>query len=106
MKKEWQDFIDRHNGDWDWISRLQNLSEDFIREFKYDVNWQWISAYQTFSEEFIRYFQEYVYWEQISRQQKLSEDFIREFQNKLNMKILIQKYPYMSFLQDISIAYL
>ena len=45
---------------WNLISKFQNLSEDFIRKHKYDVDWQKISFYQEnlsipFIEEFINY---------------------------------------------------
>jgi len=46
---------------WIKISKHQNLSEDFIREFEDKVDWRWISM-----------------------SQDLSEDFIREFKNKLS----------------------
>ena len=69
--------------DWDWISKYQTFSEDFIREFHNEVDWYRISIYQKLSEEFIREFQNKVDWNYISQCQKLSEEFIREFQNKV-----------------------
>ena len=38
---------------WVWISSNQTLSEDFIREFKDELDWAGISYYQTLSEDFI-----------------------------------------------------
>jgi len=45
------------------ISSCQTLSEDFIREFKNEVDWENISMYQTLSEDFIREFGKKVKWE-------------------------------------------
>ena len=39
---------------WKKISCNQDLSEDFIREFKEKLDWDWISEYQDLSEDFIR----------------------------------------------------
>lgn len=78
---------------WKEISRYQNLSEDFIREFQDDVNWDWISIRQKLSEDFIREFQDMVSWYEISIHQNLSEDFIREFQDMVvwNLISMCQK---------------
>ena len=68
---------------WDSISMRQKLSESFIREFQDKVNWYIISEWQNLSEDLIREFQDKVDWYWISIYQKLSEDFIREFRNKV-----------------------
>ena len=70
--------------DWSYISQSQQLSEDFIREFKDKVNWNTISFYQKLSEDFIREFKDKVDWYYISSYQKLSEDFIRDNKDKVN----------------------
>jgi len=73
---------------WAVISRSQKLSGDFIREFKDKIeetkSWNNIFLGQTLSEDFIREFQDKVSWDKISKYQKLSEDFIREFEDKVN----------------------
>ena len=69
---------------WSIISYSQKLSEDFIREFADKVSWSIISYYQKLSEDFIREFQDDVAWYFISKYQKISEDFIREFQDKVH----------------------
>jgi hypothetical protein len=74
--------------DWNYISRYQTLSEDFIREFQDKIDWYYISCYQKLSEDFIREFKNKVNWNMISFYQKLSEDFIREFQDKLNWEYI------------------
>jgi hypothetical protein len=70
--------------DWDWITRKQELSEDFIREFQDNVDWEEISANQKLSEDFIREFKNRVYWYHISWKQTLSEEFIREFADRVD----------------------
>ena len=77
--REFQDEVD-----WVLISAKQNLSESFIREFQDKVNWYYISIYQKLSESFIREFQDKVDWCYISINQSLSESFIREFQDKVD----------------------
>ena len=76
--------------DWDYISRYQPLSEDFIREFQDKVNWISISCYQHLSENFIKEFKEKVDWYCVSYNQHLSEDFIKEFKEKVNWNCISQ----------------
>ena len=83
MKKEWQKIITKYNGNWDYISHDQKLSEEFIREFQHRVDWYWISKYQT-----------------------LSESFIEEFQNSVYWKVILKRYQDYSFVIDCAIAYL
>ena len=73
---------------WNSVSKCQNLSESFIREFKDKVEWEYISKYQNLSEDFIREFRDKVDWDYISEYQKLSEDFIREFKDEVNWEII------------------
>jgi len=81
--------------DWHYISECQKLSEDFIREFKDKVNWKGISYKQNLSEDFIREFSDLVNWPNISIHQKLSEDFISEFKYKVD-------WDYISCYQKLS----
>ena len=76
-----EQFQDKVN--WEYMSRCQTLSEDFIREFQDKVCWEYISRHQILSEDFIREFQDKIDWDAISLNQKLSENFIREFQDKV-----------------------
>ena len=77
-----------YDPDFDWNNldfyRNNTLTEDFIREFKDDVNWDCISSCQKLSEDFIREFQDKVDWSTISYRQKLSGKFVREFQDKID----------------------
>jgi len=55
-----------------------------IDEFKNNVYWENISKYQNLSEEFIREFKDLLNWKNIfTYQQNLSEEFIQEFKNKI-----------------------
>ena len=68
MKKEIRKMIKEKgidNVDWEQISRIQLLSESFIREFSDKVDWFWISSYQILSESFIREFSDKVDWNDI-----------------------------------------
>ena len=73
--------------DWENISILQELSEEFIEKFQDKVHWYCISRYQKLSEEFIEKFQDKVHWYYISSYQNLSEEFIKKFQDKFIGKI-------------------
>jgi hypothetical protein len=75
---------------WWNICKYQELSENFIREFK-DFNcgfseacWDLMSKYQKLSENFIREFEKKVYWRYIFGYQKLSEGFLIEFIDRLS----------------------
>lgn len=70
---------------WDYISARQQLSEDFMREFADKVDWKCISIFQHLSEAFIREFADKVDWDCISKYQHLSEDFIQEFKDKVDL---------------------
>ncbi|MFA6667806.1 MAG: hypothetical protein WCS51_05600 [Bacilli bacterium] len=72
------------NTDWGYLSKYDELSEDFMRCFENYINWSIVSVYQHMSEDFIREFHDKIDWKNISEYQKLSEEFIREFQNKVN----------------------
>lgn len=66
IEKQYGKTISEFEGrDWVKISVMQELSEDFIREFQNKLNWYYISKYQ-----------------------KLSDDFIQEFKDKLDGKCI------------------
>ena len=71
--EEYKHKVDRSN--WDIISESKNLSEDFIKEFKYKVRWYHIYWCQKLSEDFIREFKDInkAHWDDICKRQKLSE---------------------------------
>ena len=84
---------------WNVISIYQQLSEDFIKEFKNKLDWPCVSNYQKLSEDFIREIQDYVNWDCISYKKILSEHFIREFKSKLN-------WYYISYKQMLSDSFI
>ena len=89
-KLEWEQYYNPSFdwGDWEFYAD-NNLSAEFIREFKDKVDWEYISSYQTLSEDFIREFQDKVDWYFISMHQTLSEEFIIEFQDKVNWNMVL-----------------
>ena len=73
-----------HFCDWDAISRIYYLTDEFIREFQDKVSWSNLSEHQKLSESIMREFEDKIIWGYISMAQSLSEEFIREFQHLLN----------------------
>lgn len=69
--------------DWYHCSYIENLSEDFIREFADKVRWSSISYNQNLSENFIAEFETKVSWAAISEKQNISEEFIEKFKDKI-----------------------
>ena len=53
-----------------------------------NMDWNCISVYQDLSEDFIREFRDKLYWRHMSYYQKLSEDFIWEMIDKININYL------------------
>ena len=74
-----------NNIDWYWISRNQKLSKQFIREFADKVNWYWIvvTQHQRLNKKFIREFADRVDWNKISYYGLLSNSLIRKLTNKV-----------------------
>ena len=89
------DYVRNHRDELNWKDICTNLTltEDFIREFKDKVDWKEISYYQVLSENFIREFKDKVDWEMISMSQILSEDFMREFKDKLDLRYIKRRIP-------------
>ena len=79
---------------WEKLSVYGKLSEDFIREFKNEVNWYHISINQKLSEDFIREFKDRVEWYWISCGQKLSESFAEEFKDRVSSELISKSWRY------------
>jgi hypothetical protein len=91
-----REFQNKKRFSWSNIPKKQKLSEDFIEEFQdKKLNWIHISANQKLSEDFIRKFKNKVDWCNVSYNQKLSEDFMREFQDKIS-------WFHVSYFQNLS----
>ena len=80
------------NDFWDEISK-NYLSEDFIIKYDNKLNWKLLSRYQDFTVKFLKEFIERIDWEEISAYQKLNEDFIIDNKSNLNWQSIssIQK---------------
>lgn len=81
---------------WTNISKVKNLSVEFIRVFANDFSkhdWENICTKSTLSEEFIREFANHFNapcWKYISKYVKLSVEFIKEFKYYLHLPYIIQ----------------
>ena len=86
--------------DWDYISYYE-LSGEFLREFKNELDWYYISRNNPLSEDIIREFQDYVDWYYISKYQILSREFCEEFKDKLHKDVLyIQQFDNLPYRPD------
>ena len=74
--------------DWHSIAVYQQLSPEFLEEFRDRLNWGHVSQWQVLSEETIRRFQNYVIWPLICQFQRLSEDFIAEFADRVSWELV------------------
>jgi hypothetical protein len=95
IEKFFEENIDNFEVDWDYISRRQKLSEEFIDKYNDKFSWYYISIYQKLSEEFIEKYIDKVNWLCISECQKLSEEFIEKYSDKVNW-YNISKYQTLS----------
>lgn len=67
------------------LCRKEDLGEDYIRRNKDSLPWNYISRFQPLSLNFIREFKDYVDWRELSQNDKIKFDieFVREFEDKL-----------------------
>lgn len=78
--------------DHDWIfqiSQYVKLSENFMRNYKNDLDWNRLSAHQIMSESFIIEFEHLINWDIISNKQTLSTNFISIYKDKINWIALV-----------------
>ena len=90
---EWVEIIKKYtNGDlltnWHLLTKNVELSEEFIHEFKDDINWVYICIYQTISERFIEEHKSYIHWIYISKHQRLTQHFIHKYRDVLNWDLI------------------
>ncbi|KAF1333572.1 Microtubule-associated protein, partial [Globisporangium splendens] len=69
--------------DWDHISAYQNLSEEFLREFKDRINLRTISFFHVLSERFICDFANELRWDGICSREVLSLPLLIQFANRI-----------------------
>lgn len=83
--------------DWDELSKIQKLSEEFIEKYRNKVSWDNIFAYQQLSEKFIDYIIQKYYDKELKNKlnifnllenQKVSETFIEKHILNISSKLL------------------
>lgn len=89
----------KHQLDWNQISKCQTLSEIFIEEMHTFINWNYISSFQPLSENFINNYQHKINWDMISLHQPLSKSYIEKHLFSLDFKGL-QKNPNLSLTEE------
>ena len=75
---------------WAVISGHQQLSEDFIRQFKNKLDWDFIVIRQKLSEAFIEKHAQYIDWWLLGAWQELSDEFVEKHSYKLDMEQLLR----------------
>jgi len=67
---------------WWWVCGHEQLSENFIREFKDKVLWNIISFRQNLSDDFIREFKYKLWLDHLIKEKKISQQFYNELKNE------------------------
>jgi|APSaa5957512493_1039668.scaffolds.fasta_scaffold18885_2 hypothetical protein len=89
MQKIWNIAEQKPAGDewWNTVSRINlfkyTSGEDFIRQYRDNLNWVYVSQHCKMPIDFIREHSDFIDWEVVSKWQKLDSDFIREFSEKI-----------------------
>ena len=81
-----KEFFDRFNDSFGTLLTYQKITESFLYSIKdqiIGIKWSYLSM-NNLSENFIRDFEDKLYWFFISKYQKLSKQFIVEFSDKIN----------------------
>lgn len=90
---EWAELIQRYKADWAELSKKQELTGEFIHEFRDKLNWLYICIYQTLPERFMENHKKYILWRWISKYQKLSLKFIHNYKDLLNWDLICTYQP-------------
>ena len=78
---------------WDYMSEMIFLQENFIRDYSENLNWDIMSGSQNMSVELLRDFADKVNWKKISYFQKINTEIFLEFRDKLDwVSIIIGNY--------------
>lgn len=86
-----EEFIREHYQDqnWDWSDIfMNNLSIDFIREFKDILPWRYISEYKELCDKDFHEFKDKINWGIASSYQKLSPEILNRFEEFLDYTYL------------------
>ena len=79
----------------------EQVSEEFMEEFKYSINWKYISIYQYIPNNLIDKYSNLIDWYYISKLQDISEENILKYKDKIYFeelfknKYIIKKYGIM-----------
>jgi hypothetical protein len=68
---------------WHKVMKNRKLTLDFIKKYKGQMDWLSLSCYQELTDEFIDEFKEEIYWDAISERKDLSIDFLRKYKEKI-----------------------
>lgn len=75
--------------DWTFICAEEQLSLDFIREFKDALDWDRLSWNQIFTEKQIEEFKEYIHnWYNVAINQNISKEFLDKWKDKYNLEYI------------------
>ena len=120
------DIIEKYDGNWKKISASEDVTAEFLRYYKDQLDWDILVEERMLKEDTIREFQDYIDfsrinymnrylseefliefkdkldWKHVSTYQVLSEEFIREHQDLLDWKVLAteQSHLSMEFLEE------
>ena len=92
-----EEFIDSYiyNIKFKELTRTHKLSNDFIREHRDELDWGEVSIYQNLSEKFIEEMIDYVVPKFVSLYQKVSKDFIKDH----GLNILVEERQELDYLE-------
>ena len=80
----------QYNINWDWVSKeYKHLSFDFIREMKDKIQFQFIIAHNQFNAKKLNEMKNYVDWGWVSKYQNLNEQFIRRNSDKIDVNEML-----------------
>lgn len=74
--------------DFEYQAQYEELDNNFMREYKDDLDWYLICQYQVLTEDFMREMEDYLDYFQISQFQVLSDVFVRDYAEQLNWTAL------------------
>lgn len=76
---------------WGELSMFQDISEEFIREYKDQLDWVELSNYKLLSKDFIREFKDKVEWREVSLYQEICQiSFLGEFKDKVKWNKILE----------------
>ena len=73
---------------WMRISKYEDLTEEFIIEFKMFLFWSNITLYSKLTNKILLECQHFIDWDILSESKDLSEEFIEEYADKLTWQLL------------------